>query len=159
MSKLTSQQFGGIAKRLFGELLAPYGFTCDGTKWCTFYRKINEDVYHFVVPDKARSTPKYEVHVFPHSPLLRDDFHKLFPDEVGFITGASRLSKNGIGIRPEQYFCRTPEGFERDFNQKVKPYILEFALPYLEGITTIHDVAAAIKAGPALQIAKERGFA
>tara|TARA_R110000850_G_scaffold216201_1_gene341725 strand:- start:702 stop:1181 length:480 start_codon:yes stop_codon:yes gene_type:complete len=159
MSKLSSQQFDRIAKRLFGELLEPYGFTCEGSKWSTFYRKIDDDVYHFVATDKLRSTPKYDVHVFPHSPLLRDDFHQLFPDEVGFITGASRLSKNGVGISPEQYFCRTHEGFERDFNARVKPYILEFALPYLEGITTVHDVAAAIKTGPALQVAKERGFA
>lgn len=159
MTKLTAQQFDRIAKKFFGELLEPYEFTCDDSKWCTFHKKVSDDVYHFIVPDKSRSAPKYDVHVFAHSPLLRDDFHELFPDEVGFISGASRLSKNGVGIRQEQYFCRTPEGFERDFNKKVKPYILEFALPYLEHITTIKDVAAAIKSGPSLQIAKQKGYA
>lgn len=74
MAELSTKEFEALAREAFGAVLAPYGFSANDSKRCTFWRKVSVDVYHFVMPDESLRQPQYTVNVFPHSPRLQQDF-------------------------------------------------------------------------------------
>src|SRR5688500_12983601 len=122
MAELSTKEFEALAREAFGAVLAPHGFSANDSRRCTFWRKVAAEVYHLVVPDKSRREPQYTVNVFPHSPLLEADFSTRFPDDLGFATDVeSYLSSKGVGMRQGWFWCRTVEGFRRDFEEKVRP--------------------------------------
>ncbi len=150
MERLSSKLFHRYARKAFGEVLEPFGFLCQGTKYSTFWRKINKDIYHFILPDLSLRNFLYDLHVFPHSPVLDEEFRRKFPDDLGFTTDSFSYlhSKTGVGPDQQGYRCRTKEGFLRNFNNLVKPALLNYAVPYLDQIKTIEDMSHVIKKGP-----------
>ena len=141
--RLSQKQFDLVARRAFGSVLEPHGFSCADSKWCTFYRPLGNDLYHFIVPDRLRRLPKFDIHVFAHSPVLDpENWETRFPDTVGFPTGSLSYlhSRTGVGPDQELYFCRTEEGLMRDFEGRVKPALITFALPFLDRIKSLPDL-------------------
>lgn len=102
------------------------------------------------MPDKSQRHPRYDIKVFPHSPELDPDFDKKFPDLLGVTTDILGYlhSKTGVGADQEWYWCRTDEGFVRNFEEKVKPALVNYAIPFREKISSIQDMQGAIKCGP-----------
>ena len=46
---MTPKKFDALAKRYFGEVLEPKGFSCSGSEAATFYRHVSPDIVHFVL--------------------------------------------------------------------------------------------------------------
>jgi len=140
MNNMSKKEYINTIEETFGELLRPEGFTTEDSKHGVFYKKISDEVFHFIMPDRSLRMPKYDIKVFPHSPLLDDEFYQKLPDEVGVITNeASYLSSNGFTMHQEWYWCKTKEGLVRNFNKKVKPSLIKYALPYLTKFKSIND--------------------
>lgn len=159
MAKLSARQFDVLAREAFGAVLAPYGFSASDSRRCTFWRKVSPEVYHFVMPDKSRRHPQYTVNVFPHSPRLEQEFSAKFPDNLGFATDVeSYLSSKEIGMRQQWFWCRTAEGFRRNFDELVRPALLSHAIPYLDQIQTFEDLARVVRRGPYVKRLRELGY-
>jgi hypothetical protein len=135
-----------LIKQCFGAVLEPHGFTTEGSKTSVFWRKTESDIFHYVVAWKALRKPKYDIVVFAHSPLLDDAFLEKHPDRIGCPINGYLHSKFGVGIRSEQLFCRTEEGFLRDFEQRGKSMLIEYAVSFLNNIQTLQDLAPFINA-------------
>jgi hypothetical protein len=149
--RLTQKQFDILARRAFEPVLRSHGFSCERSNHCTFYRRMPGDIYHFIVPDPLRRLPKYDVKVFAHSPRLEAAWDAKFPDALGIPTGSlSALhSRTGVGPNQELFFCRTEEGFIRDFEVRVRPALGIFALPYLDRLKSLADLRR-LKLNPAI---------
>lgn len=145
--KLSAKQFLRIAKKAFGEALEPYGFTSQESKNCTFYKKINEEIHHLIRPVCSSRLPQYNIWVFPHSPKIETNFVALFPDKLSPPTDCwcNLHSTEGIGPSQDCFWCRTEEGFLRNFSEKVQPNLVKHALPYLERIKTVQDLVPLIR--------------
>ncbi|UTW45426.1 hypothetical protein KFE80_00375 [bacterium SCSIO 12696] len=135
-----------LIKQCFGGVLELHGFTTDGSKTSVFWRKTESDIFHYVVAWKALRKPKYDILAFAHSPLLAEDFLEKHPDNIGCPINGYLHSKFGVGIRSEQLFCRTEEGFVRNFEKKGKSMLIEHAVPFLNSIQTLQDLAPFINA-------------
>ncbi|WP_156480531.1 hypothetical protein [Aquipseudomonas alcaligenes] len=141
-------KFDRIAREAFGSVLGPLGFSCSESKACTFYKKVGTELYHFVMPDQLSGQEKYDIKVFFHSPLLEPTaWNDKFPDTLGIPTDSwSYLSsRTGVGPRQELFWCRTEEGFMRNFESKVKPALLQFVAPYFDSIQTLEEAIPLIK--------------
>lgn len=141
-------QFDKVAREAFGSFLEPLGFSSTESKACTFYREVSAGFYHFVMPDQLRNQPKYDVKVFFHSPLLEpESWRDWFPDALGIPTESwcYLSSRSGVGPRQELFWCRTEDGFMRGFEEKVKPALLGFAVPYFDSIQTLEQAVPLIK--------------
>ncbi|TGN38672.1 hypothetical protein [Marinobacter confluentis] len=141
-------QFDKVAREAFGTILEPLGFSCSESQACTFYKAVSADLYHFVMPDQLHNLPKYDVKIFFHSPLLEPaSWDDKFPDALGIPTESwSYLSsRSGVGPRQELFWCRTEEGFLRGFEEKVKPALLGFAVPYFDSVQTLGQAVPLIK--------------
>jgi hypothetical protein len=148
MIELSTKGFHALARTTFAALLEPHGFSAAGSRRCTLHRKISDDVYHFVVADRSRRLPQYTVHIFPHSPLLDADFLSKFPDDLAFTTDVEGyLAENGIGMRQQWYWCRTDEGFDRNFQTAVRPALLKHAIPYLDGLQDLASFTRVVRRG------------
>lgn len=137
---LTTRRFDALARELFGEVLVPRGFTCEGSRHCTFSRKLDGDVFHVVMPVPLRRTVWYEVVVFPTSPRLQSDFHERFPDDLGFTLDIwSRVSEAGVGAQTKQFPCKYESSFKRGFENDVRRLLEQVAIPFLD---TFQDYAS-----------------
>ena len=141
--RLTARQFSKLARQNFSKVLGPRGFSCEASKHCTFYRQVSDDVWHFVFPDRSRRLPQYDVRVFPLSPRLISDFDERFPDGVDVPPALNAYLHSKTGIKPfdqEWFWCRTENGFLRDFNSKVRPTIEKHLDAYLDRFQTLADL-------------------
>lgn len=140
-------EFNSVAVSLFGEVLGPFGFTSKRSRHCTFYRKKSEEVYHFVAPSIGTSGTWYDVHVFPHSPFLDPRFEFQYPDELGIPSDSwSCLSEHdGVNLTQQQFNCKSEENFRSSFSRKVRPLLLEVAIPYLDRFQTVSDIIPFIR--------------
>jgi hypothetical protein len=128
---MTTKQFDRISRKLFGEVLEVHGFTAKQSGHSTFYRGVNDDIYHIVAPDQFRSGSYYSVKIFACSRRLDPLFDKRFPDFVGVPSDVfCHLSKSGVGIDKEVFGCKTPETFAKGFSTRVKPMLLEVIPSY-----------------------------
>src|SRR5262249_20383236 len=145
--RLSSKQFLRLARRAFGDVLEPAGFSCDASKFCTFYRRVAEDVYHFIRPVRSFRLPQYDLWVFPHSPKLERRFLEKFPEELGPPTDVwCKLDPTeGVGLSQAWYWCRTEQGFLRDFRERVGPAMTKHALPFLDRIRCYEDMVPLIR--------------
>lgn len=145
--KLSAKQFYRVACQAFGEVLEPAGFTSAASKVCTFYRQHGAEIWHFVRPVRSFRLPQYDLWVFPHSPRIETQFQEQFPDELSPPTDVwcNLHSTQGVGLSQEWYWCRTAEGMLRDFAERVKPALLNHALPYLDRICTCDDLLPLIR--------------
>lgn len=143
MELLTKKEYLLLIEETFGEALHPAGFVSEGSKIGVFYKQVSEEVFHFIMPDRSLHSPKYDVKVFPHSPLLDDAFFEKLPDQVGAITNeASYLSETGFSLHQQWFWCKTREGYMRDFTNKVKPALINHALPFLANIQSLERFAS-----------------
>lgn len=144
---MTPKHFGKVARELFAGVLSDYGFSCDESRFCTFYRQQTEEVYHFVLPDLGARGAWFDVKVFPASPLLDPLFNDQFPDDVGIPTDSfSYLSERGIGLDQEKYNCKSEDNFRRRFDLSVQPALREQAIPYLDQFQSLQDIVPVLKA-------------
>ena len=136
------KEFDQLAIQCFGEVLAPHGFEVERSRCSRFYRQCSDDIHHLIVPGQRTSRTQYEVRVFATSPKIEANFDSLFPDELG-IPSASYSFLNpydGVGPSQELYWCRTVEGFVRNFKQKVEPLLVSKAIPFLDGFESLRDL-------------------
>ncbi|MFO0968828.1 MAG: hypothetical protein U0793_25010 [Gemmataceae bacterium] len=141
------RHFDKTACELFGSILTPLGFTQRGSERCTFYRKVGEDVFHFVMPSIGSRGAWYQVFVFPHSPHIDPLFEKRFPDNVGIPTDAwSLLSESdGVNITQQQFNCKNEDNLRRGFATTVGPLLLKVAVPYLDRFQKVDDIVPVIR--------------
>jgi hypothetical protein len=138
---MTNRTFERIALELFGEVLCPAGFVHERSQHCTFYRKIQDDLYHVVLPDPGTRGVWYDVKVFPTSPVLEPLFEERFPDNLSVPSDSScYLSATGVGPDQETYHCRTEEGFRRNFSLHCKPALTSYGVPYLDAVIRFEDL-------------------
>ena len=139
--------FDSIAVELFSHALCPFGFTNEGSSHGTFYRKANEDVYHFVCPCLGRSGTWYYVRVFPHSRHMDPEFGSRFPDALSVPTDSwSCLSEHdGVNLTQQRFNCKSEENFRNGFSRKVRPLLINVALPYLDRFQSVGDIIPAIR--------------
>jgi hypothetical protein len=145
---LSAKKFDALAKKAFGSILEPEGFSCLESTRCTFYRQIADDLFHFVVPDQLRNLPKYDVKVFFNSPRLEPGaWEGKFPDDIGIPTDtwSSLHSTSGVGPDQQLFWCRTEEGFLKDFEGRVRPALIMHAIPYLRGYMSLTQAIPAIR--------------
>jgi hypothetical protein len=133
-----------LIKQCFGVVLEPHGFTTQGSKTSVFWRKTEGGIYHYVVAWRALRSPKYDIMVFAHSPLLADEYSDRHPDQIGCPISGYLHGKHGVGMRSEQLFCRTEEGLLRDFEKRGKDMLIQHAIPFLNNIETLEDLAPLI---------------
>ena len=147
MSKeLTTAERYKLIEENFGSILKEHGFTTSDSNKSVFWRKTEDGLYHYISVWRALRKPKYDIMVFAFHPSFDDDFDKKHPDEIGCPINGYLHPKFGVGVRAEQLFCKTKEGFERDFENKGKPMLLQHALPFLDKIQNLNDLEPLITA-------------
>lgn len=139
---MKNTQFDKLGRKYFGELLEPYGYSCEKSRLCTFYKQVSDDIYHVIVPDLRMSGTTFIVVVYATSPLIEPEFANLFPDDLGITSGlgSSLHVKRGIGVSQTHFRCNKKEGFIRNFTKQAAPAILKHALPFLEKNTTLEEM-------------------
>lgn len=139
--------FDKIASASVAAVLAKRGFGSEGSKHCTFYRRVSPDIWHVVMPDPGSRGMWYDMKVFATSPKIEPLFDELFPDFLGIP--ADRYCYldpvQGVTSRQYRYHCRTEDGFIREFDKIVGPSLLQHALPYLDRIQSIGDLVPLIQ--------------
>jgi hypothetical protein len=147
MSKdLTTAQRYKLIEEFFGSVLSEHGFTCSGSKKGVYWRKTEDGIYHYISAWRALRKPKYDIMVYAFHPSFDEDFEAKHPDDIGCPINGYLHSKFGVGVRTDQLFCKTREGFERDFNNKGKSMLLDHAVPFLSGIQNLSDLEPLITA-------------
>lgn len=142
---MKQKEFDRLCIEMFGTALRPAGFSNEGSQYCSFSRKVTEDIYNVIIPDIGSRGVWYDVKVAPVSPKLDPLFHERFPDSIGMFT-ANLLNKyEGVGITQQQFNCKSAENFERVFKRDVEPLLIGKALPFLDGIRTIEDLLPFIR--------------
>lgn len=143
---MTPKQFDEVARQLFADVLSAYGFSCEESRFCTFYRQHSDEVFHFVLPDLGTRGTWFDVKVFPASPLLDPLFKEQFPDDVGIPTDSfSYLSERGVGLDQEKFNCKTEENLRRRFESSVRPALEKLAIPYLDQFRSIDDIVSVLR--------------
>jgi hypothetical protein len=144
---MKEKEFRVLAKELFGSVLTPLGFTSEQSQRCTFYRKVKDEIYHFVMPSIGSRGVWYQIYVFPHSPAICPLFKAKFPDNLGIPTDRCSLvsQHDGVNITQEQFNCKYEENFRRGFANKVAPLLLKVAVPYLDRFQTVADIIPVIR--------------
>ncbi len=144
---MTPKKFDALAKRYFGELLEPKGFSCSGSEASTFYRHVPPDIVHFILVDLGSGGSWYDVKVFASSPKIEPEFENKFPDSVGVPSGSLCYLHTSSGVGPDQkrYSCKTEEDFVRVFSSEVAPAIDAKAIPYLDRISSIQSLLPFIR--------------
>lgn len=139
-------QFFAIARTLFGGVLSPAGFTMNRSHKSTFYRRVSNDVYHFVLPDPLSRVAWYDVKVFPSSPVIDPLFDTRFPDALGIPTDHwSYLGSRGVGADQELFNCKYEDNMRRRFEKTVGPLLIDRAIPYLNQFQTIEEMIPWLK--------------
>jgi hypothetical protein len=90
--------------------------------------------------------PKYDIMVFAFHPSFDEEFESKHPDEIGCPINGYLHGKLGVGVSTEQLFCRTEEGFRRDFEQRGKAMLVDHAVPFLDKLQNLDDLAPLITA-------------
>jgi len=144
---MKSSQFDRLARKLFGDVLSDFGFSCEKSKHCMFHRKTAEEVFHFVLPDRGTKGSWFDVKVFATSPRIDPRFPICFPDELGIPSDRySFLNKwSGVGPQQQAFKCETPEEMQDTFEFEVKPLLLASAVPFLDKVASIVDLVPFIK--------------
>lgn len=139
---MTSREFDRIAREVFGNVLAPHGFSCADSKRCTFVRTHGDDVFHVIMPDPGTRFTWYDVNVFPTSPRLHVDFDDRFPDDLGNTLDVwGKLNdRTGIGMVQARFNCKTEDNFRSRFDINVAPLLVSAAIPFLDTIHTYDDL-------------------
>ena len=142
MRPLTHKQFDKLARELFGSVLSSHGFTCEASGHCTFTRQVSDDIFHVIMPDPGTRCAWYDIHVFPTSPRLHDDFAERFPDSLGnTLDSWGMLSETaGIGMDQQQFNCKYESNMRDRFEKTVVGLLKNTAIPFLDAIQSYGDM-------------------
>jgi len=147
MSKdLTTAQRYKLIEEFFGSVLLEHGFTCSDSKKGVFWRKTEDGIFHYISAWRALRKPKFDIMVYAYHPSFDENFGAKHPDDIGCPINGYLHSRFGVGARADQLFCKTREGFERDFNKKGKSMLLDHAVPFLNDLQTLDDLEPLITA-------------
>jgi len=154
MKSLSTSQRYRLSKTKLSAVLSPYGFSSEGSKRAVFWRKANDDVYHYIVLSRRFRDSVYDVLVFPHSPSLDTNFFDNYPDNLTLTTDmASNLHRKfGVGVSQDPIRCRTAEGFNRNFDKITAPMLRKHAIPYLDKLRNLSDLQEIITTGPYVEV-------
>lgn len=143
---MREKEFIEIAKKYFGDILEEFGFSCEQSEGCTFYKTI-ENVCLVIKPVLNRDGTFFRIYIYATSPLIDPRFEENFPDFLGIpMDVCSYLHpRRGVSFREHRYRCRTEEGFVKNFNKDAKLALIEKAIPYLRQINAIQDMIPLIK--------------
>ena len=137
---MTPKQFDKAALKLFEPVLREHGFTTERSGLCTFHRKVNNEIYHLIMPSLGSRGAWYRVLVFPASPAIDPTFFEHFPDNLGAPSDSwSYLSEQGIGLGTEQFNCNSEENLVRRFENTVRDLLTDIAIPYLNQFKQVAD--------------------
>jgi hypothetical protein len=143
---MKEKQFNQLGRKYFGELLEPYGFTCEKSNYLVFYRQISNDIFHVVAPELSKDGTWFDIRAFATSHKIQPDFITRFPDDIAIPADMLAYLDPVYGFGTQkQYRCNHEEGFIRNFTKEAKPAILEKALPFLDGITNIETLIPTIR--------------
>lgn len=144
---MKERQFTQLSSEHFGRVLGSHGFSDDHSRHSTFHKQVSADIYHFITPCLSRDGTWYDILVFANSPLIEPQFSEQFPDRLSIPSDSfsSLHPKFGVGARMHEYWCRTEEGFIRNFNKHAIPALTDKALDYLSGINSLDDMIPYIK--------------
>lgn len=144
---MKEKQFDLLVKENFGRILKPHGFSSDLSKYSTFYREVSDNIYHVIMPDLSADGSWFDIRVFATSSVIEPDFSGRFPDEIGVPSDSFSLlhPRFGVGARQQKYRCKTEEGFVRNFNKDVMPALEDKAIPYLDEINSLKDLATHVR--------------
>lgn len=144
---MKENQFDALARRYFGEVLIPFGFTCEESRYANFYRQVSEDIVHFIIPDLGGGGAWYDVKVFASSPKIEPQFYERFPDDIGIPSGSLSFlhPATGVGSDQKRFHCKTEDGFARGFLSEVESALRNKALPYLDGIVSLESLIPKIR--------------
>jgi hypothetical protein len=142
-------EFVPLAEELFGATLAPFGFTCAGSRYAIFHRQIARDVFHVIQPDQGTRGVWFDIRVFPTSPQFQVDFQECFPDRLGGTNDAwgHLNSRTGVGLEQEQFNCKSEEIMRRRFERTIANLLVIHAIPYLDQFTTVKSMLSILR-GP-----------
>lgn len=144
---MTPKQFDALVRAHFGALLSSHGFSSTGSRHCTFWRKLEGDIFHFVMPDPLRYSPTYDVKVFASSPRIDQQFTEHFPDSLGIPSDlfCHLNAKLGVTRRGSSFPCSDEKAFLAGFENAVRPAVVTHALPYLDAITSIESLLSQVR--------------
>lgn len=143
---MKAKQFDKLAKEAFGSVLDELGFSSDQSRRCTFYRRVNDDLYHHIIPDLLRSGERYDVMVFPFCPRLDPLFSEKFPDSLGIPTGSfCYLAPSGVGPDQTLFDASSEESFSSVFNSQVAPLLKSIAVAYLDKVQSLENMLPLIR--------------
>ena len=146
---MTKAEFLRLIRANFDPILAPHGFSCEGSKRCVYWRKVSDEIYHIISPSALRRVDRYDINVYATSPLIEEDFFDKFPDWLPFTNGdVGYLSpERGVGDYQKLYFCGNPDAFMTSFQRDTAPALVEIAIPYLDRIQNMGDLIPTIRLG------------
>jgi hypothetical protein len=144
---VTPKQFDALIRSHLGALLAPHGFSSEGSRHCTFWRKTDNEIFHFVMPDPLRHSPTYDIKVFASSPLIDRAFKDHFPDSLGIPSDTvCRLNvKLGVTHKASSFPRVDERSFLAGFENAVRPAILNHALPYLDAVSSVESLLSLVR--------------
>ena len=150
---MRSKQFDKQAKGLFGEVISEFGFSPEGSKRATFWRKIPDDIYHIIMPSLNKGGIDFSVFVFPTSPIVQPRFEDKFPDDLGVVTHSFLNEKTGIGPNATNFWCKYPDILDRQFEKRVRRLLIDKAIPYLDRFFSLASMVSDIRNPFALALA------
>jgi hypothetical protein len=144
---MTKQEFNALIRQLFGDVLQPFGFTCEHSQLCTFTRQVSDEVYHMIVPDRLSGHTSYRVFVFPTARVLLGPlFDARFPDQIGDSTGGTFLNeRHGVSGTYDSFSCKHEQVMRDGFERRVKPALIHGAVPHLDQISTLGDMLPVVR--------------
>ena len=144
---VTPKQFDALVRSHLGGLLSPHGFSSEGSRHCTFWRKTNHEIFHFVMADPLRHSPTYDIKIFASSPLIDQDFKAHFPDSLGIPsdTFCHLNVKLGVTHKASSFPRSDEKSFLAGFENAVRPAILNHALPYLDAVSSVESLLSLVR--------------
>jgi hypothetical protein len=79
------------------EPMAKYGFVLGPSKYSSFWRKIDEDIFQLVGPDHRMRGDWFDGKIGTVFRFLNQNFEERFPDKIGFVH-LPYLSQWGVGV-------------------------------------------------------------
>jgi hypothetical protein len=131
---------------LINQLVSPFlrevGFSVEGSKGATWFKRINDDLYWFVAFDLFAGRKVFDIKVFPGSPSFGADQWKDFPNQVGVPSGggAGLNAKLGVGHGASKFSYANEVALKAAVLSAVLPALESYAIPYLSSFKTAKDI-------------------
>ena len=129
-------------RRLVDPTLAKHGFTTEGSKRATYFRRVDEDLSHFIMFDLFAYRTVFDVKVFPSSRRLFPETWVGLADSVGIPSGnkSGLNAKLGVGHGGSEFSYRSTQALEAGVRNAVLPALEFHALPYLDQFRCVEDI-------------------